>query len=482
MAKTGPKGGTGHTTTRKPVTIDLDANDVVAVNETGSAATETQVPDPEPVAMDASSGSSGPVEATPGAARFGRAEDDTTKPAEDDAAGPSARNTPPPAPPVRRGGLGTIGAGVIGGLVTLVGAGGLQWAGVLPSPSSGSTGLPPAVSAMPGEIEALRQQIAALESRPQPAAGNEDLAARLAQTEAALGARDEAVAAVTRSLGDVETRLGELQQAVANGGAGEAAGLDVINAEIARLRDAVAAVPSTSGGTPDEATINRIAAVEEGVTALSGDVTALGDRVTNELAALGGRMEAVEAGLSEASATLEQGGADASVVARAIAAAGLKSAIDRGSAFMAELEAYASVAGEDETVIALRDHAASGVPTVTQLADDFAPVANRIVAAGQGVPDDAGIGERLMASARSLVQVRPVGEAAGDTPGAIAARMETRLKAGDLSGALAQWETLPEAAKAASASFIEDVRARQTVDGLVAGALTAAMQSANPAR
>ena len=198
------------------------------------------------------------------------------------------------------------------------------------------------------------------------------------------------------------------------------------------------------------------------------------------LAALAARIDANEAALSEAQDRLAEGGADSTVVARAIAAAGLKSAIDRGSAFATELEAYASVAGEDETVAQLRDFAASGVPTVTQLSDGFAAVANRIVATGQGLDENASLGDRLMSSARSLVQVRPVGEAEGDTPGAIAARVETRLKDGNLEGALAEWETLPDPAKAASADFMDRVRARQTVDQLVAGALANAMSAARP--
>jgi hypothetical protein len=59
----------------------------------------------------------------------------------------------------------------------------------------------------------------------------------------------------------------------------------------------------------------------------------------------------------------------------------------------------------------------------------------RIVAASRGVGEDAGIGERLMASARSLVQVRPVGEVEGEEPGAIAARMEVALSEGNLDRA-----------------------------------------------
>ncbi|WP_244423452.1 hypothetical protein [Nitratireductor aquibiodomus] len=52
-----------------------------------------------------------------------------------------------------------------------------------------------------------------------------------------------------------------------------------------------------------------------------------------------------------------------------------------------------------------------------------------------------------MASARSLVVVRPVGSVEGDGPDAIAARMEAAVVANDYEKALAEYETLPEAGK-----------------------------------
>ena len=57
------------------------------------------------------------------------------------------------------------------------------------------------------------------------------------------------------------------------------------------------------------------------------------------------------------------------------------------------------------------------------------------------------------------MNVRPVGEIEGDSPGAIIARIENRLKAGDLPGCLAQATSSPAAA-AELLPWIEQVKTR----------------------
>src|SRR5262249_9831610 len=61
---------------------------------------------------------------------------------------------------------------------------------------------------------------------------------------------------------------------------------------------------------------------------------------------------------------------------------------------------------------------------------------------------------RLLASASRLVEVRPVGEVEGTSPGAVVARMEERLKRSDLAAALDEGAKLPEAAKFAAAHWL----------------------------
>ena len=53
-------------------------------------------------------------------------------------------------------------------------------------------------------------------------------------------------------------------------------------------------------------------------------------------------------------------------------------------------------------------------------------------------------GSRLLASAESLIKVRPIGAVEGETVPAKVARMEVAVKAGDFAKAIAEYETLPE--------------------------------------
>jgi hypothetical protein len=538
-----PSRGAGRGGTRKPVTIDLEAEkstdanapakpDPAASGKVASGAPAkpkaTETAAAEPVAMDQAGK---PRADTPAADKdaspFAKAADakaadsaadktaneaapakppksETGKPeTAGDKAGARGAATPPPPPPApaaRRGGTGAIAGGLIGGLIALVAGAGLQWTGLLPSFGSAPA---ETVDLAPVQSEIAQLQARLDELAAAPAAGEASVPAELvAQIEAAAEAAQSAQNDSGNALSAIETLntdVDALRSAMSSGAAGEGAGLQAISGRLDQIETQVTDMAGQMAGLAEggadagndeavQALGETVAAVQTDLDTLAGEVgtvrvnvASVETTVNAALAALGARIDANETALSDAQAQLAEGGADSTVVARAIAAAGLKSAIDRGSAFATELEAYASVAGEDDTVMQLRDFAASGVPTVTQLSDGFAAVANRIVATGQGLDENASLGDRLMSSARSLVQVRPVGEAEGDTPGAIAARVETRLKDGNLEGALAEWETLPDPAKAASADFMDRVRARQSVDQLVAGALATAMSAARPA-
>jgi hypothetical protein len=164
-------------------------------------------------------------------------------------------------------------------------------------------------------------------------------------------------------------------------------------------------------------------------------------------------------------------------VALAIAASALKASIDRGQPFAAELETFARLAPDAPEVAALRELAATGVPTAAAIAAGTDAAARRIIAAARPDNADAGLFERLWASAESLITVRPVGTVEGDDVPAVVARMEAAIKNGDYADAVAEYETLPDDAKAAGADFIAGVRARQTADELVAKVLADALRA-----
>ena len=138
-------------------------------------------------------------------------------------------------------------------------------------------------------------------------------------------------------------------------------------------------------------------------------------------------------------------------VALAIAASGLKAAIDRGGPFAAEFETYATIAPASPDVEALRALAAAGVPSRQDLINGFSAAADAMLAATRMPDPDAGIFDRLADSAKNLVKTRPVGDIPGDSPEALVARMEIALGRGELDFVLAEAVKLPETAKTAGA-------------------------------
>lgn len=262
----------------------------------------------------------------------------------------------------------------------------------------------------------------------------------------------------------------------------DTADLDALKADVARLA-AQPAAPAT-----DPALAERIAALETSVasnnSALTADAAAV-EALKTQLVAAEQAIESLRAEiasnkqaldqsttrLTEAERKLEEPRSDVEM-ARAIALAGLKTAIDRGGPFLSELDALKSVSPEDPAIAALTPLASAGVPSRSDLARDFNQVAEDILAAINQPATGEGWTDRLLASARSLVKVRPVGNVEGETPEAVVARVENKLQNGDLKGAALEWDTLPEAGKQASSEFSTKLKNRIEAEERVAAALS----------
>ncbi len=387
-------GPENHSKKPKAVTIDLTAN-----------------PDAAEVVADTSTGE---VETADAAETF---IEESAAPAEmrDAAAAPyssasaSSQSSSSTGPAKASGDfLGRFGAGILGGLIALGGAAGLQATGYLPSPGGS------------GNVAALTAQVEKLATTP-------------SIDPAALAAIADAQQAVSQKVDSL----------VASGApAGDPAALLALQDKITALETALA----------------------NGATGTVADPTQ--SQAFMDLTAKVAALEAKPAA----------GGSGA--VALAIAASGLKAAIDRGGPFMAELETYATVAPSSPDVEALRTLAASGVPSRQDLINGFSDAANVMIAASH-VPDpDASIWSRLGDSAKNLVKARPVGDIAGDSPEALVARMEVALGRGDLDAVLAEAAKLPDAAKTAGAAYLDKIKARRDTDGLVTKALSLALAAA----
>lgn len=292
-----------------------------------------------------------------------------------------------------------IASGILGGIVALVLAGSMQYAGYLPGLDPQRTG------ANSAALEELRREIADL--RAAPRTDNPDLAARVQALESSIG-----------NNGPSQEMVAELQQ---------------MKGDLDALKSALQA----QGANDSE---------------LGQQLQALTEKVNQP-----GREQ---------------------VVARALAAAALKAATERGGSFEAELQTYADVAPNDPAVEGLRAYAAEGVPTRADLARRLPAAADAMLDAAHQPAEGQSVTERLLASAMRVVRVRPVGDVEGDTPEAIVARLEERVKNGDLKAATAEWAKLPEASRQASSAFKQALGARIAVDDLMNGTLTRAMASA----
>lgn len=293
-----------------------------------------------------------------------------------------------------------VASGIFGGIVALLLAGSMQYAGVLPGGASSSSSSDSDVSA---EIASLRQEIASLASRPvEPSA---DITSRLAALES------------SASTGGGSST--EMEQKLAS-----------LEAELTSLKSANAAAAATS-------------------------------------TQLAGRLQQAEAQIADKGPEQQ--------AARAVAAAALKGAVDRGGSFEAELQTYKTVAGDDPTIASLQPFAAKGVQSRIELQRQVSAVADSMVEAVAQPNPDEGLASRLYSSALSVVKIRKVGDVTGNTPEDIVARFEDRLRSGDFAAAAREWETLPDAAKTASQSFKQELDARIEVENLVGGALTRAI-------
>ncbi|MGW9231578.1 mitofilin family membrane protein [Pseudorhizobium sp. NPDC055634] len=331
------------------------------------------------------------------------------------------------------------------------------------------------------------------ETKPDPTFGRQDEAAAETQPEPRVRASSPATSTLIAAGifgGLVALALaGSMQYAgylpAATRSPDASADIQSLRQEIEALRQATASPPAAAAADPQ--LVSRIDALES-LLAQRPDDTALQERLASveqqlqsaqaetreTVSANTARLGELQGRLDQAEAKLDEPGAE-EAAARAIAAAALKAAIDRGGTFTAELDTFSAVVPDSQVAGQLRPYAAEGVPTRAQLVERFASARDAILDAVSGPEENQNIASRLMSSAFSVVKVRRTGDAEGDSPEAVVARMENALKTGDLVAAASEWNALPQPARDASANFKQALDARIAVDGLVGDALTRAV-------
>jgi hypothetical protein len=302
--------------------------------------------------------------------------------------------------------------------------------------------------------------------------------------------QDNGVSEVDARLAALELQLRDLANAMPSPPDG--ANLDDIASRVAKL-EAAAGNPAASG---DPTVGDRLAALQTELKALSETVAMLGRRNDealaaarearartdaavaslgalsqkvaaapvvdrNELDALGKRVVELERNDKTLEGELaKRAAADSGdhAIKLALAATALKSSVERGDPFVAELATAKALAPDPKLLAPLEPYAAAGVPTAAALARELAELAPSL-RASVAAPRE-GFLQRLQGNAEKLVRVRPVEEVAGNDTSAIVRRIEVKAGSGDLNGALAELAQLPPPVRAPAEPWIKKAQAR----------------------
>jgi hypothetical protein len=252
----------------------------------------------------------------------------------------------------------------------------------------------------------------------------------------------------------VQDRLARLEADVAQAGAG--APSNETGARLtARLNDLQGEIEAMRSAPPD------LSGLENGLAELRRQVEALS-----------AEMQSVprEPRIASLETKLDEIGGEMRITAAlgpAVAADALAAAVDAGRPFASELAALQGLGADTEAIAALKPHAETGLPTLAAIRSEFETEVARLdltrpVAEGTGTVD------RLLESARGLVEVRPAHPTEGADPAAVVTRVRGALAAGNLKTALVEWKALPEDIRAETADWAKTAEARVAADDLVA--------------
>jgi len=326
-----------------------------------------------------------------------------------------------------------MGGVVVALVVVLLARGGF----FLPPPDTSSTDIQAEMTTLKDDVAALKEA-----STGDPVAPLRQEIANLRQSVAALEDREPVPASDTTALTDLEGRLSTLSDEVAALKSAPPGDSTAVTSEVATLRTDLDQLSAKLNSAPSE---DRIAALETKLDALSTKVDEANAKITAARAKID----------------------DAAALAPSVAADALSAALQAGRPFEAELAALRKLGVDASTLDGLAPHAASGLPTLASLRAKFeAEIAT--VDLATPIPEGTGVMDRLVKSARGLIEVRPAHPTEGADPAAVVTRVRAALDAGDLKAALAEWDTLPADAKSATADFAGDATARRDAEALVA--------------
>ncbi len=401
-----------------------------------------------------------------------------------DAAPPGSGESPHSAPPrsakPRTPWFAILASGIIGAGLTAVAAG-AAWI-------YGAPLLEPDISSLNARLTRLEMhtptaaEIAAAtfpDMGKVSAAKIDELAARLTKLEAAeaAGAR-QSPAPDTAKLDDLTARVSKLESAPppASSAAADTGDLKELGSRIAAVETAVKPIAEQLTEIERQGAVNAKAAQEatsraETVAKAMADVRQVDadqeksqQGTRTEVSGLVGRLGALETQVKQVGDQM----AEASVpkpdeaLRFALVAAGLRSALERGEPFTAELAAGKTVGIDPALLAQLGPFASTGVPNVQELFRELGGLIPQMLKVSAPAAPEGSYLDRLQAHAERLVRIRPVGDQAGDDPATVIGRIERDMARRDLAAVLAELDKLPAPAQAIAETWRKKALARQT--------------------
>lgn len=421
---------------------------------------------------------------------------------------------PPIAAPVKkksRLGLyaGTFLSALVGGTIALGGAGALNkvgWLKYVPYADGlvygGDTSKDAAaLEAAQAQINALEVQITQLSSENSNASDLLDRVAALEASASNIVVPDFSnIEAAIKSASDKSdlanqnglkalSKIDELSTSIV-ASAGSAGGIDeealktLLAGQSSSVGDAFETRILALENKPDIAPvdnsnlISQIDAVSSSVTALSSRIDGV-EQASQESSLKANEMVNTELSLINEKINNEILGPMAEVkaaagaaltgqkVAHSVTARSLKAALEHGGNFSSEVFAVQALLGENESLNLLLPIAEKGVLTPKQLLLEFETVEHKIFELESMPSSDAGVLDKFLSSAKSLVKIRPKGAVKGDSGSAVASRIRQAISKGELEVAGKEWSGLNEDAKTLSADWFEKLSSRIEAKNLV---------------
>ncbi|WP_146590353.1 COG4223 family protein [Puniceibacterium confluentis] len=279
------------------------------------------------------------------------------------------------------------------------------------------------------------QTIAALE---QQRSQLDDLAARLGNTETAVGAFD--VSDLTTAVSELRTSATETQNQIAT-----------LSDQIGRLEVRVVELEKR----PMEAALSpeAVAAYEREMDSLRSDIASQRNEIMNFAA--------------EAVAAEQSAEAQASLAKVRAALAELTTSLESGAPFEQPLATIRTNSDVDIPP-ALSSVAGEGVPTMAELGAEYPDAARAALAAARAEAAPAEGTNHVLNFFRDQVGARSVTPREGSDADAVLSRAEAALTSGDLAATLAEVRTLSGSAQSAMADWMARAEARVSAQGAAA--------------